>query len=139
MNFLLIEGDTVAASIGVEFEKMFDQMRMLATQVRDFPQPAALQNVEGADTGAAQTFNGVLTSVSRDLMATATAIRAELELIETRLRDTAADMSDADGAAADGVRNLLTQLEGIPDAPVAAPTVGAEQSARVAESKGLFK
>lgn len=108
----------MSQDIGIVIEDFFDRIRLLSSQIQNFPPPAALTNVEGARTGAAQEFQATLTRLGMDLDTMSTKIREDLEGVEKLMRAAAADLAETDAAAADTARAVLVQLEGIPDAPI---------------------
>lgn len=127
----------MSQDIGIVVEDFFDQIRRLSAQIQDFPPPAALQDVEGARTGAAAAFQQSLSDMGRDLGSLSKKIRDDLENVEALMRAAAADLAETDAAAADTARAVLVQLEGIPELPPT-PTrgIGVDAGAAAGASAG---
>jgi len=124
------------SNIGVAFEELFEQMRLFATQINDFPKPAELAQSQGASTGVTRDFHATMEGFASDLATVAAQIRKELEETEVRVRASARDMAETDAAVADSARMLLEQLEGIAPAPQPAPNAAPNAGAA---PQGQFK
>lgn len=126
------------SGIGVVFEELFENMRLLAAQISDFPQPSELEQSQGARSGVASAFHLQLQGLSRDLAAAAVLIRQDLEKTELAVRATARDMAETDAAIAETARRLVEELDSIPQVPTstASTEVGSSKAPGTAGTTG---